>query len=130
MSCAWNNYCIAVKHKIEATKLLAAIGNDFKVNDKSNPVLQMLGEMCKETALYFYMDGMIFERDNYITMIEDDMEANGDSWIYYMAGTLQDKTLFEWLRVYMRIPFELKEEWKAKIRESDYKYEKRAGRVK
>lgn len=129
MSCAWNNYCIAVKNKIEAIRLLMGIGEDFRENDESNPVLTMLAEICKETALYYYMDGMIFERDNYITQIEDDMERNGDAWIYYMAGTLQDKHLFEWLRVYNRIPYELKEEWKSRIREEDYKYEKRAGRA-
>jgi hypothetical protein len=127
MSCAWNNYCKAVNDKCKAIETMAGIG-DFLKSNENDPVLEMLDFMLKKTAIYQHLDMLIFERDNYITLIGEDMERNGDDWIIYMAGTLQDKNMFEWLRVYMRIPFELKEKWKKQIRKNDYEYEKRAGR--
>jgi len=98
LSCAWNNYCIAINQKINATKIMAGMGQELIKKEKDNPELYMLGDMLIETALYFYLDGMVFERDNMITLIEEDMERNGDIWIYYLAQTLRDKRVFKWLK--------------------------------
>lgn len=98
MSCAWNNYCIAVKNKIEATKVMKYMGDCLLKSNPEDPVLIMLNEMLGDTSTYYFMDGLIFERDNYITLIEDDMERNGDVWIYYLAGTVRDKATFYWLK--------------------------------
>lgn len=98
MSCAWNNYCIAVKNKMEATKVMKYMGDSLLKSNPEDPVLIMLNEMLGDTSTYYFMDGLIFERDNYITLIEDDMERNGDVWIYYLAGTIRDKATFDWLK--------------------------------
>jgi hypothetical protein len=120
MSCAWNNYFIAVNNHIQACKAVGELGCEFA--EKKDPVIKMMGEILRETGLYYWLNGMIIERDNYITLIGDDMEKNGDQWIYFMAETIRDKNMFEWLRVYMRLPFDVKEKIKAEIRKEDEEY--------
>lgn len=97
MSNAWNQYCVAVKHRLKATEMMFGIAQELSKTCKS-PESVMLVDMLRETSLYYHMDGMIVERDNYITLIGDDMEANGDEWIYYLAGNLRDKNVFYWLK--------------------------------
>lgn len=128
MSCAWNQYCVMVHESYKANELILGIGKEL-IKKSETPAERIAGERLVHTSLYCHLDMLVFERDNYITLIGDDMERNGDSWIIYMAQTLRDKNLFEWIRVYMNIPFEIKEKYKHKIRLEDYYYEKEAGRT-
>lgn len=97
MSCAWNNYCIAVRNKLDAIKAMRELSVKFEQNPES-PVLVMLADMLKETSLYYYLDGLVFERDNYITLIGEDLERNGDCWIFYMAQSIRDNYVFDFLK--------------------------------
>lgn len=99
MSCAWNNYCIAVHRKIQATILMKEAAQFLRlILPLYKEELLMLNWMLEETSVYYYMDGLIFERDNYITLSEDEMERNGDSWIYYLSQTIRDENVFYWLK--------------------------------
>jgi hypothetical protein len=97
VSCAWNNYCIAVKQKATAIQMMHSIGLTMLKTCKS-PEVMMLNDMLRETSLYMHLDMLIFERDNYITLIGEDMERNGDDWIVYMAESIRDKHVFPWLK--------------------------------
>jgi hypothetical protein len=97
MSCAWNNYCIAIKHKTEAIDIMRRIGQEL-LETCNMPSIPMLADMLNETAMYFYMDGLVIERDNYITMQCQELKNNGDDWIFYLAQNIRDKNTFEWLK--------------------------------